>query len=486
MISHLLTLPVLYSLIHHAYAGLNAGRNSGGFEYVTLASLPDHQMRVRQLHTLCDPAVKQYSGYLDISEDKHIFFWFFESRRNPHEAPLSTWLSGGPGGSSILGLLFENGPCTIISANATSRNPYSWNEVSNMIYLDQPAGTGYSYSTSPHIIDNSQEAAKDFYAFMQLFLERFPQYTDRPFHVLSESHGGQYATNFANYINRQNKTPAQKHRYIKLESILIVNGLVNAAIQDETPPKYACAGPYAFWDENGRHCKMLYSRIPRFRELFQQCRDFETPLTCVPAMIYGSTGLQEGFEKMDLNRFDVRKSCSGITGCYKEIGWAQNYLNSSGIKAALGVPTEVNYHWISMDISQAFIRTGDDSHNAMPAVQELLEGGVRVLNLAGDTDFASNFIGAFEWMYRLDSAYTKEFQSLTNTVWKLSGKNVGEVRAAGDLGGRTAGNFTWLRVYEAGHWVSYDQPEVALEFFTRWILNKPLAGTMSWNSRICL
>ncbi|CAE6453758.1 unnamed protein product [Rhizoctonia solani] len=441
----LFNLLVLSLVVRHAYAD--------SFEYVTMASLPDHRIRMRRLDSPCDPAAKQYTGYLDISEDKHLFFWFFESRRNPHKAPLATWLSGGPGGSSIIGLLFENGPCTIMSANSTSWNPYSWNEVSNIIYLDQPAGTGYSYSTSPHTIDNSQEAAKDFYAFMQLFLQQFPQYVDRPFHVLSESHGGQYATNFASYINHQNKVLAQEHQHVNLESIMIVNGLVNAAIQDETPP-----------DE---HCKMLQSRIPRFRELFRQCRDFKTPLTCVPAMIYRSIGLQEGFEKTGLNRFDVRKSCVGITNCYNEVGWAQSYLNSSETKAALGIPAEVNYRWINMDISRAFTRAGDDSYDAMPAVRELIEDGIRVLNLAGDTDFASNFIGAFQWMYRLDSAYTKEFQNMNNIIWKLNGRAVGEVRAAGDLGARTAGKFTWLRVYKAGHWVAYDQPEVALEIFKR-------------------
>ncbi|CAE6398818.1 unnamed protein product [Rhizoctonia solani] len=436
-------------------------------EQVTVESLPNYQLRVRQLKTSCDPSVKQYSGYLDVSEDKHLFFWFFESRHRPHNAPLSAWLSGGPGGSSILGLLFENGPCLITSAVSTARNPYSWNEVSNMIYIDQPAGTGYSYSTSSHIINTSKEAAKDFYAFVQLFLKQFPHYKDRPFHVLSESHGGQYATNFANHINRRNKAQAWNHQHVRLESILIINGLVNAAIQDETLPEHACAGPYAFWSNHSEHCERLRSRIPRFRELFQQCRDFETPLTCVPAMIHSRTDLQEGFERTGLNRFDVRKSCTGLTNCYRELGWAQSYLNHPEMKAALGLPDKVNYNWISADISRAFTRTGDDSHDAMPAVQELLEDGVRVFNLAGDTDFACNFIGAFEWMYQLDSAYMQTFRSLNNTVWRLNGRAVGEVRAVGDLGGRTAGNFTWLRVYEAGHWVSYDQRRVALEFFSR-------------------
>jgi cathepsin A (carboxypeptidase C) len=57
---------------------------------------------------------------------------------------------------------------------------------------------------------------------------------------------------------------------------------------------------------------------------------------------------------------------------------------------------------------------------------------------------------------------------MNNTIWKNKhGKAVGEVRAAGDGGDKTAGNYTWLRVYEAGHMVPHDQPEVALKFFTK-------------------
>jgi cathepsin A (carboxypeptidase C) len=96
--------------------------------------------------------------------------------------------------------------------------------VPQMFFLDQPAGVGYSYSTSPNVVDTTQEAAKDFYAFMQLFLARFPEYYKRPFHVLSESYGGQYAPNFANYINRQNKARLESHVHVNLESVLIVNG----------------------------------------------------------------------------------------------------------------------------------------------------------------------------------------------------------------------------------------------------------------------
>ena len=51
--------------------------------------------------TLCDSSVTQISGYLDTENDKHFYFWFFESRDAPKTDPLVLWLNGGPGCSSL-------------------------------------------------------------------------------------------------------------------------------------------------------------------------------------------------------------------------------------------------------------------------------------------------------------------------------------------------------------------------------------------------
>lgn len=99
---------------------------------------PRYKLRTKTGSKLCDPSVKQITGYLDVDDDKHFFFWFFESRSKPATDPLVLWLNGGPGCSSLTGLLMELGPCRVNpSGEGTTLNQYSWNSNANIIFLDQ-------------------------------------------------------------------------------------------------------------------------------------------------------------------------------------------------------------------------------------------------------------------------------------------------------------------------------------------------------------
>ncbi|GKZ39307.1 hypothetical protein AbraIFM66950_012273, partial [Aspergillus brasiliensis] len=74
---------------------------------------PHHSIRIRQQNeSICAAHSAQYTGWLDIGH-KHLFFWYFESQNDPANDPLTLWMTGGPGGSSMIGLFEEVGPCLI-------------------------------------------------------------------------------------------------------------------------------------------------------------------------------------------------------------------------------------------------------------------------------------------------------------------------------------------------------------------------------------
>lgn len=106
------------------------------------------------------PGVKSYSGYVHLPPNSinetgetqnypiNTFFWFVEARKDPHRAPLSIWLNGGPGASSLLGMMSENGPCLVNEdSNSTRLNEWAWNRDVNMLYIDQPVQVGFSYDS---------------------------------------------------------------------------------------------------------------------------------------------------------------------------------------------------------------------------------------------------------------------------------------------------------------------------------------------------
>ncbi|KAK6732026.1 hypothetical protein RB195_016418 [Necator americanus] len=144
----------------------------------------------------------QYSGYLRGSDTHRLHYWLVESQNYPVTAPLLLWLNGGPGSSSVWGMLTENGPFRPNRDGKTLyENVYSWNKFANVLYLEAPHNVGYSYSTQPN--DNAytddQTADENFNALKDFF-NIYPHYANREFFVTGESYAGVYIPTLARRI----------------------------------------------------------------------------------------------------------------------------------------------------------------------------------------------------------------------------------------------------------------------------------------------
>ncbi|OBZ78042.1 Carboxypeptidase Y A [Grifola frondosa] len=462
-------------------------QNGLTYELVSHPAFEHHHLRMTA-PSLCDTSVQQYSGYLDIAEDKHLFFWFFEARVDPKEAPLVLWLNGGPGCSSSTGLLFELGPCSIATEGTNvTYNPHSWNTHANVIFLDQPVNVGFSYADEGTTVNTTPVAALDVYAFLELFLRRFPKYSKLPFHVAAESYGGTYAPNIASVIHKENKALSQGPSsaapgllHINLESVMIGNGITDPYVQMASIPDYACEGPYPVYDDpEGPECEALRTKVPTCQRLIKSCYDFNSRFTCVPALLYCNSQLMGPLMQTGRNPYDVRVKCDRSKDgdlCYKQMSWIDTWMNDPAHKRELGVDPSLQFASCNTQVNQAFTLQGDGSHNSAKLLPELLEDGIRLLIYAGNADMMCNFMGNERWIEQLDSEFNEEFSEASPLPWTTlaTGRVAGTVRSAGGSG-LTAGNVTFVTVHEAGlHMVPYDQPEAALDMVARWLSDIPL------------
>ncbi|KAK4058376.1 hypothetical protein OIO90_000534 [Microbotryomycetes sp. JL221] len=449
---------------------------TNGIEYQLIShpELPTYQIRLKESGDWCDSSSKQYSGYLDVDDDTHLFFVFFEARHKPADAPLVMWLNGGPGCSSMTGLLFELGPCSIANEGKnTTYNKYSWTESANMIFLDSPVNVGYSYGGKA--VNSSPQTADDVAAFMQLFLKRFPKFTKNEFHVSGESYAGTYIPNIGSTIHKFNKAPPTKSWVpINLASLFIGNGLTDIATQFGTVPDYACDDKGKFgriFDENT--CQGLPGKISTCQRLAGYCYNSASRFTCVPATL-SCWQVMGPIQQSGLNPYDVRMKCDreGEDGplCYKEMQWIETYMNQADVKKALGVASDKTFQSCNMQINQAFTFNGDVAHNTAALIPPLLEDGIRVGIYAGEADFLCSWMGNEAWTLKLEWSGHNDFNEADNKKWKLDGKHVGDVRKSG----KGAGDFAFIRVFGAGHMVPMDQPAASLDLFTKWINNKAL------------
>ncbi|KAL5649015.1 hypothetical protein ACJX0J_039824, partial [Zea mays] len=147
-----------------------------------------------------------------------------------------------PGCSSVgYGALEELGPFLVQKGKPEiSLNPNSWNKEANLLFVESPAGVGFSYTnTTKDLTQFGDElTATDAHAFLLNWFKRFPQFRHHDFYLAGESYAGHYVPQLGVKILEGNKKAHRKDR-IKLKGIMIGNAAIDSSSDDRGLAEYA-------------------------------------------------------------------------------------------------------------------------------------------------------------------------------------------------------------------------------------------------------
>lgn len=493
------------------------------------------------------PGVKSYSGYVhlppgtlddEIGEPQdypiNTFFWFFEARKTPEQAPLAIWLNGGPGGPSMVGLLEELGPCFVSpDSKGTYLNPWSWNNEVNMLFIDQPNQVGFSYDVSMNgtlvpldppegeidfyqpIIRNftdgvpkanlthypgtfssqkasgtqgtTQSAAHALWHFAQTWFFEFPHHKpeDNKISLWAESYGGHYGPGFFRFFQRQNdrirdgSSREEGAHYLHLDTLGIVNGGLDTVVQGEFYPEFAYNNTYGIQiinESEYNDLKDLWTKPGGCKDRVLACqaalRDRDGPAILSSVLknvteICGETVgcLMLGAKQVharDVAYYDIAHPAADPF----PLPYLYGYLTEESVLSALGVP--VNFTFPSWSVQERFTSSFDLAHGGfIEAVAYLLDAGVKVHMMYGDRDFSCNWLGGEA------ASLAVEYSAATSFAAAGYAPLITSEGVSGMI--RQYGNFSFSRVFDAGHEVPAYKPIAAYEIFMRATFNRDIA-----------
>jgi hypothetical protein len=462
---------------------------------------------VNQIPGYTMPSFKVYSGYLTVPgplggreayDSLKIHYQFHESSGTPATSPVVTWHQGGPGGSSLYGAYTEMGHFGL-DTNGTYINPYAWNSVANMLYLESPAGSddpiGFSYCTKNGGISDvckwDDKTQAEAYAHTLLaFYKAFPAYAKNDLYLSGESYAGQYLPNIAYFITEQ--MPSQ---FTNLKGILVGNGCWGG-----TATETQCNGPNSEQNDLDMYFgKGLVSKRT-YNLAYSSCKFPKTNGLACQAV------LADAFNEVGPhNVYDIYDNCPQTAEWLKRSGksmrWLINNLRSKmgsrHTNSSAGLHDDLielggGYDWQCGGMSamanffqredvQKALNLGkpslsrfdyDSSGPASVTLYPTLVKKMRVLIYNGDSDACVPYKGNEEWTEGLaDQGVIK--QNKPWHPWFADG--VPQMPAGYSTTYTVPGapyDFSFVTIRLAGHMVPSFQPLSALTFFKRF-----LAGT---------
>eukprot|EP01059_Diplonema_ambulator_P027787 TRINITY_DN46470_c0_g1_i1.p2 TRINITY_DN46470_c0_g1~~TRINITY_DN46470_c0_g1_i1.p2 ORF type:complete len:456 (+),score=144.67 TRINITY_DN46470_c0_g1_i1:165-1370(+) len=394
-----------------------------------------------------------YGGYVDIGDDKAIYYWMVESQRDPDTDPLVIWTNGGPGCSGLNGFLTEQGPFRPTENGHLEMNPHSWNLISNMVFIEQPAGVGFS-PAPPGLAYNDSQSAEDNHKFILGFLDIYPKYRQRDLYLSSESYGGHYLPVLAKLLLDEGDVPTFKgiflgnpmtsmqHRFFGEFGTLIGHNLVPKPLGDE----YMAAE----CDKNAftQTCVQLQTKMYLMtKDLDPYALSFPT---CNSAAL--SVGRHERHTLVQHLKAGGARYSEEYEPCAKD--YAKTYLNRADVQEAIHVRTLTNWqgcaklNYSQYDVYQV---------SMVPVWEELIATkALKIVIYSGDDDSICPTLGTQQWIWGMGLEIKSEWHQ-----WFVDGQVAGFIT---EFDG-----FTFATVRGAGHMVPSTRPAQALDLFTQFL-----------------
>ncbi|THH26769.1 hypothetical protein EUX98_g7412 [Antrodiella citrinella] len=459
-------------------APIDAAPSTNAQDLTSQSLVPSHTVFTSQLQDnvtlrfiknsgVCEttPGVQQLSGYIDVGTNMSLWFWFFEARNNSETAPFTLWLNGGPGCSSMIGLFQENGPCHVNpDGNSTVLNPFSWNNISNMLYIDQPVGTGFS--TGDVTVNSTFAAAPPVWQAFQVLFEstEFQKFQSREFIFATESYGGHYGPEFVTYFDQQNALINQNKlqgEKIEVSALMINNGWYDPLLQNQAYVDFATNAPG-------------YGQLQSDEVIAQLNTDFFGPNGCqVQELACYAAGENSTSNKIcstadnfcvdnifvpavgNRDSDDLRQNASSPNPFPPE--FYVTFLHNPDIVAKIGA--QATYSECANAPGRQFGKTGDDARTLLPQLSALANSKLKILIWAGDADINCNWLGGHASVLAMDWYGNATLHATPFTNMTLNGEAVAAVQ--------NVDNFSFARVFASGHEVPAFQPAAALEIFSQ-------------------
>ncbi|CAG5122037.1 unnamed protein product [Candidula unifasciata] len=383
--------------------------------------------------------LRSHSGYITVDRllGNHLFFWHFPSQES-EKAPLLMWLNGGPAVSSMLGLFWKHGPLEVNTekyGTNYSLRKHTWVGPFSVVYVDNPVGTGYSFSEVGEAGYKLTQAGytHDLYNFVLQFFKMFPEYKTRGFYIGGQSYAGKYVPALAHKIYTQRHNESAD---IPLAGIILGGPYFDPPTESVAFFDFLYAvGAISYYDmeRHKANVKTMYQKFLEGGIVKQTFSELFTDLVLL--------------KELPLPSLD-----NYVTGKPADYNQVQTIMSSPEMRKAVHVGTRRSYFASNDNLSE---RYGPDVFVSTKPQMAVILDNYKVLIYNGDYDVVVSSAMIEAALMSTKWSLQKEYNNTRRRIWNTPDRLKGFFSYTG--------KFCRVVVHGAGHQTPHDQPDSSLE-----------------------